>query len=114
MKKKASGDLEQVVAVAVYTFVRAAIAGGMLPATALRLTAFMMIESALGREATVGLGLRRSTAARWRSELASLDASLINPDEVPAEMLNDLMGLMPQYFGDLRIIRKPRGEVNHG
>jgi hypothetical protein len=109
---KPSSELEKVIAVAVYSFARAGVEAGLTPASALRLTAFTMIESVLGREATKSLGLPYSTGARWRAELASVDSSSLDEASPPVEMLNDVLGLLG--LRDLRVVREPRAGEDDG
>lgn len=95
-------DLDRLIATALYSFARAAVAAGMEPASALRVTAFAVIESSLGREATRSLGLSRSTAARWRAELAAMtDPEEVVTPELSADLLTEVLGFAG--FPDLRV-----------
>lgn len=98
-------DIDRLIATALYSFSRAAVAGGLDPAAALRLTSFAVIESTLGRDATRSLGLPESTARRWRAELAKMSDldELVSPD-LSADLLTEVLGFAG--FPDLRVQRK--------
>lgn len=98
-------DLDRLIATALWSFARAAVAAGLEPAAALRLSSFAVIESSLGREATRGLGLPESTARRWRAELANMTdpEEVVTPD-LSADLLTEVLGF--SGFPDLRVQRK--------
>ena len=91
---------------ALYSVVRGLMHAGLSPNLALQLAAFVVIESALGREATEALGLPEATARRWRRQVARLDPEAL-PEEAPVEVVNEVLGLMGF---DLRLRRPEAGE----
>lgn len=98
-------DIDTLIGSAVYSFAKALIATGTEPATALRLTAFGMIDGILGREVTRTLGVPRSTMARWRQELAAAAEGADDVDElaITAEAMNALLPALG--FRDLRMVQ---------
>jgi len=97
---KPNNDLETLVATALYGFVRAAVSAGMDPAQALRLSAFAVIESSLGRDPIRSLGLPRSTAARWRRELVAAASGEV-PEGIETDLIYEVLGFAG--FPDLRV-----------
>ena len=87
-------QIEQWFAAGMLGIVQALMAAGASPNSALRLAAFVAIEGKFGREVTEGaLGLPRSTAARWRAEIAALDGQAL-PEDVPVELVNQVLPLL--------------------
>lgn len=93
--------VEQLIAGALYGFVRGAVDVGVNPAKAMTLAAFGIIEGTLGREATNNLGVPRSTAARWRTDLAEIGEASAAVDE--AELVKKVADEMHRLvFPELR------------
>lgn len=94
--------------------VRLLVDAGMTPTDSMRLATFFVIEEALGREATNGIGIPRQTAARWRREIAAAAKTeraqeLVNDPDYELEALN---GLLPMIgLRDLRMIRTGEPDV---
>jgi len=87
---------------ALYAMVRAMTEAGMRPATALRLSGFVVIEGALGAGAFRGLGLPKSTENRWRHEVRDALSGVELPDEPPLELLNELLPMLGVEGVELR------------
>lgn len=88
--------------------VRLLVDAGMTPTDSMRLATFFVIEEALGREATNGIGIPRQTAARWRREIAAAAQTekaqeLVRDEDYELEALNGLLPLIG--LRDLRMVR---------
>lgn len=98
-------DIDTLIGSAVYSFAKALIATGMEPATALRLTAFAVIDSTLGRDVSRTLGVPRSTMARWRQEVAAAAEAgqELDANEVTVQAFNALLPALGMR--DLRMVQ---------
>lgn len=101
-------QIEKWFAAGMLGIVQALMAAGATPNSALRLAAFVAIEGTFGREVTEGsLGLPRSTAARWRAEIAALNGKAL-PDDVPVDLVNRMLPMLG--LDGIRLERTTPGE----
>lgn len=98
-------QIEKMLGGALYGVCRMLVDAGVRPAAALRLVGLLMIEGALGPRAIEQLGVPKSTANRWRAELAEAAQAADLPDDPTTEVLNEILPLVG--LGDFALVKRP-------
>lgn len=102
--------IEGAFAAALLTTCKTLIAGGALPAAALRLSTYALLEGVYGRGVIEDLGVPASTVRRWRAEIKKV--TITDPtDEEQAEAINGYFQAMKMPH---RIAIQPEGGEKDG
>lgn len=100
-------EIDKMLGMAVYSFVKAGIAAGLTPTRSMALAGFGIIEGTLGRDIVRELGLPSATASDWRREIAAMaeqSREVLEDREFELKMINEMLPALG--LRDLRMVRE--------